>query len=227
MISNKIKEIIIKCFIIFALISLVAGIISGLVLSVKGYALAVLIGLIIGLGIPGVLLISIFILSSTLKKKEPNQKDYKIKYYNCALDSDIESRIKFVYGEVTYSKNDPKNYYISYHKAREVVIVAVMHVNEYFCEEEYMGFMNEIPEIFERILNHTLIVIFIEEKKSGYLRDIMYAPEYNSLWDTKVFSVYDENSKRLKVNKTNSGTGNTAYNDALKDLNKIFTFVKK
>lgn len=217
-----------KCILVFAGISLAAGFIGGTVFLIKDNGKLAVIMMASGWGVAVICLVLLFFVLPRFisEKGEPNKKDYKIKCYDCALEEDIESRVNTVYGQVTYSKSNPKNFYSSYHKPHEVIVVAVMHVTTAFNEDEYLNFMNEIPELTEHVINHTLIAIFIEEEKSPYLKEIMYTPEYNSLWDTKIFSVYDQKAKRLKVNKTNSGTGNKPYNDARKELDRIFTFIK-
>ena len=39
--------------------------------------------------------------------------------------------------------------------------------------------------------------------------------------------MYDESAKKLKVNKTDSGMGNKAYNRAKRELDKVFIFKDK
>ena len=103
-----------------------------------------------------------------------------------------------------------------------------MYVDSMFSEDEYVAFISEIPEVEENIISHTLIVIFIEQKRSSYLKEIIYSPEYNTPWETKVFCVYDRANNRLKVNKTtNEWSGSKGYNDARKELDKIFIFEKQ
>ena len=81
--------------------------------------------------------------------------------------------------------------------------------------------------MYEKVIEHTLVVVFIEAEKSDYLKEIMYTPEYNELYKTKVYAVYDESAKKLKVNKTDSGMGNKAYNRAKRELDKVFIFKDK
>lgn len=229
--TNKIKEIVMKSLLVLSVVSMVSGLIIGLIFYfglkedvIGGWSFCT--GFIF---IPVPLFVIFYVISCTLKEEgggELNQKDYKIKYYDCTLEEELEDRMTAVYGEIKHSQSNPKNYYRAWHKENGAVVVAVMHVNAAFSEDEYAAFMNEIPEVTERIMRHTLIVIFIEEEKSSYLREIMYNPEYNSILDTKIFSVYDRGRKRLKVNKTDSKTGDKAYNEARKELDKIFVFKK-
>lgn len=222
--SNYIKEIIVKCLIICGFIFLVSGITCGFIF-LKNEVLSLSLGL--GLfGIGCLCALCIVIIGSTFKE-EVNNKDFKIKYYDCSIQDNLEDRLSFLYDGVTHSSNNENNFFSIYRKENEVVVIAVMYVGELFNEDEFITYMNEIPELVDRTLCHTLIVIFIENEKSQYLKEIMYTPEYYQLRDTKVFSVYDSSAKRLKVNKTNSGTGDRAYNDAKKDLNKIFNFKTK
>jgi hypothetical protein len=225
--GNRIKELIIKCLLVIGFILQITGLFGAVALNHFGYETLALWGIFVGVGLPVLIGLTIFIMTFTFKEDEWNNKDYKIKYYECALEEPIESRMQVIYDEVKHSEINPENFYSTYHKENEVVVVAVMYVDSFFNEDEYVNYMNEIPEVNEKILCHTLVVIFLEKEKSSYLKEIMYVPEYNSLWDTKVFSVYDTEKKKLKVNKTNSETGNKAYNDARKELNKIFSFVKK
>lgn len=227
--ANKIKEIIIKALIVLTGVSEITGIILGIIMYNMYGGNIGLLYLLVGLvGIPIVLLGAIFLIGNTLKGDiSEDSDDYKIKYYNCTLEGDIAERMAELYGEIRYSEFFPENYYCVYHKEFEVVVIAVMYVDRSFSEDEFVAYMSEIPEVTEQILSHTLIVIFIEKDKSSYLHEIMYCPEYNSLYDTKIFSVYDKDKKKLKVNKTDSGTGDKAYNDARKVLDHIFIFEKK
>lgn len=230
--SNRIKIIIMKCLLVLTAVIMISGLIVGVVISYgyKKEIIGVLVVCSALIFIPIVLIGIFYVVSCTLKEDEGgelNQKDYKIKYYDCTLEEELDARMEAVYGKIKYSQINSENYYSTYRKENEVVIIAVMHVNSLFNEDEFVVFMNEIPEIKDKIISHTLVVIFIEEEKSSYLKEIMYCPEYNSLWDTKIFSVYDKESKRLKVNKTNSGTGARAYNDARRELNRIFIFATK
>lgn len=226
--ANKIKEVIMKTLILLAGASEITGVILGIIMLYK-YGdiglLYLLMGLIV---IPSVLIGIVFIIGNTIKGDlSVDSDDYKIKSYDCTLEGEIAERMAELYGEVKYSEFFPENYYCTYRKEFEVVIIAVMYVDSTFSEDEFVAYMGEIPEVDEQILSHTLIVIFIEKEKSAYLHEIMYCPEYNSLYDTKIFSVYDKEKNKLKVNKTDSGTGNKAYNDVRKVLNYIFTFEKK
>lgn len=225
--SNKIKEIIMKCLLVLAALVLVGGLTCGIVFSNKeGCESIAWACYIAAIAIPLVILFIFYLISCTLKDEKPNNKDFKIKYYTCTLETDIQSRMRELYGQ-TYSLSGQNNYYSAYHKKNEVVIITVLHISAQFNEDEFVGYMNEITEVGEKSICHTLIVIFIEEEKSQYLKEIIYASEYNSLWDTKIFCVYDKEKNKLKVNKTNSGTGDKAYNDARKDLDKIFMFQKE
>lgn len=226
--ANRIKEVIMKTLILLAGASEITGVILGIIMLYK-YGdiglLYLLMGLIV---IPSVLIGIVFIIGNTIKGDlSEDSDDYKIKSYDCTLEGKISERMAELYGEVKYSEFFPENYYCTYRKEFEVGIIAVMHVDSTFSEDEFVAYMSEIPEVDEQILSHTLIVIFIEKEKSAYLHEIMYCPEYNSLYDTKIFSVYDREKNKLRVNKTDSGTGDKAYNDARKVLNYIFTFEKK
>ena len=226
--ANRIKEVIMKSLILLAGASEITGVILGIIMLYK-YGdiglLYLLMGLIV---IPSVLIGIVFIIGNTIKGDlSEDSDDYKIKSYDCTLEGKISERMAELYGEVKYSEFFPENYYCTYRKEFEVGIIAVMHVDSTFSEDEFVAYMSEIPEVDEQILSHTLIVIFIEKEKSAYLHEIMYCPEYNSLYDTKIFSVYDREKNKLRVNKTDSGTGDKAYNDARKVLNYIFTFEKK
>ena len=226
--ANRIKEVIMKTLILLAGASEITGVILGIIMLYK-YGdiglLYLLMGLIV---IPSVLIGIVFIIGNTIKSDlSEDSDDYKIKSYDCTLEGKIAERMAELYGEVKYSEFFPENYYCTYRKEFEVGIIAVMHVGSTFSEDEFVAYMSEIPEVDEQILSHTLIVIFIEKEKSAYLHEIMYCPEYNSLYDTKIFSVYDREKNKLRVNKTDSGTGDKAYNDARKVLNYIFTFEKK
>ena len=223
--SNTVKEIIIKCLIVFGAVVVIGGIISGIIINEYNTKLALILAL-GGLALGFVSIAAIFIIGSTFKEDADN-KDYKIKNYNCLLENDLENRMELLYDGVIHSTDNNKDFYSSYHKDEEVVVIAVMHVDSLFSEDWFVSFMNQIPELTENVINHTLIVIFIEEEKSSYLHEIMYAPEYNSLWDTKVFCVYDKANNKIKVNKTNSGTGDKAYNDVRRELKKIFIFPEK
>ena len=226
--SNKIKEIIMKTFILLAGASEITGIILGIIMFYKFGDIGLLYLLMGIIVIPSVLIGAVFLIGRTIKDDlSEGSDDYKIKYYNCTLEGEIDERMAELYGEVKYSEFFPENYYCTYRKEFEVVIIAVMYVDSTFSEDEFVAYMSEIPEVDEQILSHTLIVIFIEKEKSAYLHEIMYCPEYNSLYDTKIFSVYDKEKNKLKVNKTDSGTGDKAYNDARKVLNYIFTFESK
>lgn len=225
----KVIEIVIKTLIILGLLSGATAIITAFVAAFMRnddlYSLGFLfIGVMMAIGaIIGILILTINIQGYV----DEDSDDYKIKSYDCTLEGDISERMAELYGEVKYSEFFPENYYCTYRKEFEVVIIAVMYVDSTFSEDEFVAYMNEIPEVAEQILSHTLIVIFIEKEKSAYLHEIMYCPEYNSLYDTKIFSVYDREKNKLKVNKTDSGTGDKAYNDARKVLNYIFTFKKQ
>lgn len=222
--SNTVKEIIIKCLIVFSAVVVFGGIVSGIIINESNTKLALILAL-GGLALGFVSIAAIFIIGSTFKEETDN-KDYKIKNYDCLLENDLESRMELLYDGVIHSTDNNKDFYSSYHKDEEVVVIAVMHVDSLFSGDWFVSFMNQIPELAENVINHTLIVIFIEEEKSSYLHEIMYAPEYNSLWDTKVFCVYDKANNKIKVNKTNSGTGDKAYNDVRRELKKIFIFPK-
>lgn len=224
--SNTVKGIIIKCLIVFGGIATFGGLICNFVFLILKNAKIGGIIFISGLGIGALCIAAIFIIGSTFKEETDN-KDYKIKNYDCLLEDDLESRIELLYDGVIHSTDNNKDFYSSYHKDEEVVVIAVMHVDSLFSEDWFVSFMNQIPELTENVINHTLIVIFIEEEKSSYLHEIMYSPEYNSLWDTKVFCVYDKANNKIKVNKTNSATGDKAYNDVRRELKKIFIFPKK
>lgn len=223
--SNTVKEIIIKCLIVFGAVVVIGGFISGIIINESNTKLALILAL-GGLALGFVSIAAIFIIGSTFKEETDN-KDYKIKNYDCLLENDLESRMGLLYDGVIHSTDNNKDFYSSYHKDEEVVVIAVMHVDCLFSEDWFVSFMNQIPELTENVINHTLIVIFIEEEKSSYLHEIMYSPEYNSLWDTKVFCVYDKANNKIMVNKTNSGTGDKAYNDVRRELKKIFIFPKK
>lgn len=225
----KVIEIVIKTLIILGLLSGATAIITAFVAAFMRnddlYSLGfIFIGVMMAIGaIIGILILTINIQGYV----DEDSDDYKIKSYDCTLEGKISERMAELYGEVKYSEFFPENYYCTYRKEFEVGIIAVMHVDSTFSEDEFVAYMSEIPEVDEQILSHTLIVIFIEKEKSAYLHEIMYCPEYNSLYDTKIFSVYDREKNKLRVNKTDSGTGDKAYNDARKVLNYIFTFEKK
>lgn len=224
--SNKSKEIIMKCLLIFSALILCVGIIlGGFFIFSDNDVLGV--GLTVGgIVLSGLCIVFVFKIGFKIKE-ETDIKDYKIKTYNCAIKENIEERMSFLYDGIIHSAHNKKNFFSMYRKGDEVVVIAVMYVGELFNEEEFVTYMNEIPELVDRTICHTLIVIFIEEEKSQYLKEIIYTPEYYGLRDTKVFSIYDDATKRLKVNVTNSGIGNKAYNDVKKDLNKIFQFYQK
>ena len=222
--SNKIKEIVIKVLLVASAIILVGGIVIGSIFNDS--MLAVVLGAGLGVGIPIIFMISIFIIGSTCVE-EKNEKDYVIKHYDCQLDTAIEERMKLVYDKVKHFKLNPENYYSAYICGNEMKIFVVMTVRSDFCESEFVAFMEEIPELYEKVIEHTLVVVFIEAEKSEYLKEIMYTPEYNELYKTKVYAVYDESAKKLKVNKTDSGMGNKAYNRAKRELDKVFMFKDK
>ena len=222
--SNKIKEIVIKVLLVASAIILVGGIVIGSIFNDS--MLAVVLGAGLGVGIPIIFMISIFIIGSTCVE-EKNEKDYVIKHYDCQLDTAIEERMKLVYDKVKHFKLNPENYYSAYICGNEMKIFVVMTVRSDFCESEFVAFMEEIPELYEKVIEHTLVVVFIEAEKSEYLKEIMYTPEYNELYKTKVYAVYDESAKKLKVNKTDSGMGNKAYNRAKRELDKVFIFKDK
>ena len=222
--SNKIKEIVIKVLLVASAIILVGGIVIGSIFNDS--MLAVVLGAGLGVGIPIIFMISIFIIGSTCVE-EKNEKDYVIKHYDCQLDTAIEERMKLVYDKVKHFKLNPENYYSAYICGNEMKIFVVMTVRSDFCESEFVAFMEEIPELYEKVIEHTLVVVFIEAEKSDYLKEIMYTPEYNELYKTKVYAVYDESAKKLKVNKTDSGMGNKAYNRAKRELDKVFMFKDK
>lgn len=222
--SNKIKEIVIKVLLVASAIILVGGIVIGSIFNDS--MLAVVLGAGLGVGIPIIFMISIFIIGSTCVE-EKNEKDYVIKHYDCQLDTAIEERMKLVYDKVKHFKLNPENYYSAYICGNEMKIFVVMTVRSDFSESEFVAFMEEIPELYEKVIEHTLVVVFIEAEKSEYLKEIMYTPEYNELYKTKVYAVYDESAKKLKVNKTDSGMGNKAYNRAKRELDKVFIFKDK
>ena len=222
--SNKIKEIVIKVLLVASAIILVGGIVIGSIFNDS--MLAVVLGAGLGVGIPIIFMISIFIIGSTCVE-EKNEKDYVIKHYDCQLDTAIEERMKLVYDKVKHFKLNPENYYSAYICGNEMKIFVVMTVRSDFCESEFVAFMEEIPELYEKVIEHTLVVVFIEAEKSDYLKEIMNTPEYNELYKTKVYAVYDESAKKLKVNKTDSGMGNKAYNRAKRELDKVFMFKDK
>ena len=222
--SNKIKEIVIKVLLVASAIILVGGIVIGSIFNDS--MLAVVLGAGLGVGIPIIFMISIFIIGSTCVE-EKNEKDYVIKHYDCQLDTAIEERMKLVYDKVKHFKLNPENYYSAYICGNEMKIFVVMTVRSDFCESEFVAFMEEIPELYEKVIEHTLVVVFIEAEKSEYLKEIMYTPEYNELYKTKVYAVYDESAKKLKVNKTDSGMGSKAYNRAKRELDKVFIFKDK
>ena len=222
--SNKIKEIVIKVLLVASAIILVGGIVIGSIFNDS--MLAVVLGAGLGVGIPIIFMISIFIIGSTCVE-EKNEKDYVIKHYDCLLNTTIEERMKLVYDKVKHFKLNPENYYSAYICGNEMKIFVVMTVRSDFSESEFVAFMEEIPELYEKVIEHTLVVVFIEAEKSEYLKEIMYTPEYNELYKTKVYAVYDESAKKLKVNKTDSGMGNKAYNRAKRELDKVFMFADK
>ena len=221
------KEIMMKTLLVLSAISMLFGFIAGpiIVFNIgEGIGAGVFLGC--GLVLPIIFLAIIFWISFAFKPNEEHgaKKNYEIKYFTSTLDEDLMSRMNILYGNIIQSKLFPDFFYSFYRKENEVVIIAVLYTDRFFCEEQYIEYMNTIPEIMADVISHTLIVVFIEKEKSDYLDSIMYAPEYNSLWDTKVFSVYDEGKKLLKINKTKSFTGNRAYNDVIKELDKIFLF---
>ena len=222
--SNKIKEIVIKVLLVASAIILVGGIVIGSIFNDS--MLAVVLGAGLGVGIPIIFMISIFIIGSTCVE-EKNEKDYVIKHYDCLLNTTVEERMKLVYDKVKHFKLNPENYYSAYICGNEMKIFVVMTVRSDFSESEFVAFMEEIPELYEKVIEHTLVVVFIEAEKSEYLKEIMYTPEYNELYKTKVYAVYDESAKKLKVNKTDSGMGNKAYNRAKRELDKVFIFKDK
>ena len=222
--SNKIKEIVIKVLLVASAIILVGGIVIGSIFNDS--MLAVVLGAGLGVGIPIIFMISIFIIGSTCVE-EKNEKDYVIKHYDCLLNTTVEERMKLVYDKVKHFKLNPENYYSAYICGNEMKIFVVMTVRSDFSESEFVAFMEEIPELYEKVIEHTLVVVFIEAEKSDYLKEIMYTPEYNELYKTKVYAVYDESAKKLKVNKTDSGMGNKAYNRAKRELDKVFMFKDK
>ena len=180
----------------------------------------------LGIGIISILLI--IIIAGTLKNDGSeglyNSKNLKIMHYDCELEEDLKDRLSGLYDSVKKSDCSEKNYYSIFRKTNEVVIIAVIYVNAEFDELEYINFVNNIPEVTDNTLCHTLIVIFVEEENSVYMSSIMNMPEYYPLRDTIVFSVYDKEKKQVTVNKTNCGTGFKAYNDVIKVLNQIFFF---
>ncbi len=223
--SNKIKEVIIKCLLVICAINFLCTSVLFFVFVNKIDLIAqISIGCLIG--VPFISIISIFIIGSTCVE-EKNEKDYVIKHYDCQLDTAIEERMKLVYDKVKHFKLNPENYYSAYICGNEMKIFVVMTVRSDFCESEFVAFMEEIPELYEKVIEHTLVVVFIEAEKSDYLKEIMYTPEYNELYKTKVYAVYDESAKKLKVNKTDSGMGNKAYNRAKRELDKVFIFKDK
>ena len=221
--SNKIKEIVMKTLIVLGFVFLVGGLVTACFTD-SPLVCGLSIGL--GMGISFICIISIFIIGSTCVE-EKNEKDYVIKHYDCQLDTAIEERMKLVYDKVKHFKLNPENYYSAYICGNEMKIFVVMTVRSDFCESEFVAFMEEIPELYEKVIEHTLVVVFIEAEKSEYLKEIMYTPEYNELYKTKVYAVYDESAKKLKVNKTDSGMGNKAYNRAKRELDKVFMFADK
>ena len=227
--SNKAKDIIMKTLLVIAGISELAGFI-GMWVSINKEPIGMYVSLILMIAIPIIILAVFFAISFTLKSEGEGSKskDYKIKYYNCTLQDELSDRMNLLYDGVKHTPSFSQNYYASYHKENQVIIVAVMYVDSMFNEDEYIAFISEIPEVEENIISHTLIVIFIEQERSSYLKEIIYSPEYNTPWETKVFCVYDRANNRLKVNKTtNEWSGSKGYNDARKELDKIFIFEKQ
>lgn len=229
--SNKTKDIIMKTLLVIAGISELAGFIIGIFGFINKETIGTYVSLILMIAIPIIVLGIFLAISFTLKSEGDNggkSKDYKIKYYNCTLKDKLFDRMNLLYDGIKHTSSFSQNYYVSYHKENQVIIVAVMYVDSMFSEDEYVAFISEIPEVEENIISHTLIVIFIEQERSTYLKEIIYSPEYNTPWETKVFCVYDRTSNRLKVNKTtNEWSGSKGYNDARKELDKIFIFEKQ
>lgn len=227
--SNKTKDIIMKTLLVIAGISELAGFI-GMWVSINKEPIGMYVSLILMIAIPIIVLGIFLAISFTLKSEGEGSKskDYKIKYYNCTLQDELSDRMNLLYDGVKHTPSFSQNYYVSYHRENQVIIVAVMYADTMFNEDEYIAFISEIPEVEENVISHTLIVIFIEQERSTYLKEIIYSPEYNTPWETKVFCVYDRTSNRLKVNKTtNEWSGSKGYNTARKELDKIFIFEKQ
>ncbi len=228
--SNKTKDIIMKTLLVIAGICELSGFIGAWV-SINNGPIGMVVSLILMVPIPAIILGVFLAISFTLKSEGDNAgklKEYKIKYYNCTLKEELADRMNFLYDGVKHIPTFSQNFYASYHKENQVIIVAVMYVDSMFNEDEYIAFISEIPEVDENVFSHMLIVIFVEREHSSYLKEIMYSPEYYTPLETKVFCVYDMANNRLKVNKTtNEWSGNKGYNNARNVLDKIFIFEKE
>ena len=122
----KVIEIVIKTLIILGLLSGATAIITAFVAAFmrndKLYLLGfIFIGVMMAIGaIIGILILTINIQGYV----DEDSDDYKIKSYDCTLEGDISERMAELYGEVKYSEFFPENYYCTYHKEFEVVIIA-------------------------------------------------------------------------------------------------------
>jgi hypothetical protein len=227
------KVLLLKILLVLTAIAGGVGIIGAIVVNIKfsqneslqnyytGYAL------IFGFGVGCLLMMIIVIIMFSFKDKpltsNGKRSDYKIISYKCTVTESIFNQCKLLYDNVIPLSND-NDFYAYYRKANETIVIAYMKVDTTFSEEQFIAFMDKIPQLTEKVLAHTLIAVFEEKEKSNYLTEIMNCPEYYGLYDTKVYCVYNPQSNRLKVNKTNSGVGNKPFRDAKKELDKIFCF---
>lgn len=231
--SDKSKEILIKCLIIFILIiEFVGFIIAPIVLiSLRNETLTNIAVIVIfsSMFISFISLIAVFSIGSTLKNS--NSKDYKILKYNCCFEGDLKERFFEIFGENVKKIGDDKllyTFYVNGNDLKEVTIIVCYTVDEFFCEREYISKIEQIPEVYGDYFSHTMCVIFEETLKSEYLYKIMHSPEYGTANDRLLFCVYDQENKILSVNKTKDPTGsNATFYKIKRELNKIFNFQAK
>lgn len=101
--SNRKKEIVMKCVLLFGDILLFVGMIATLVLfcyNLKSFSLYVAFGS-LGIGIISILVI--IIIAGTLKNDGSdgfyNGKNLKIMHYSCELEEDLKDRLSVIFVE--------------------------------------------------------------------------------------------------------------------------------
>lgn len=174
--------------------------------------------------------IIVFAIGNTIKTGNP--KDYKIMKYLCGIDVPVRESCQNVYGEV-YNFNDGAEDFYCFRIKEEgltrsaLFCFAYFEVDESFNEEAYVRKVTQIAELNRKdIYSRTLIVCFVEKQPCKYVKEIMHSPQYYSFNECAIFCTYNDESKTLKVNKTKDQFGNKSYNDARRELSKIFRFVK-